>query len=212
MYINDVGQNTWEEVDLGVAGANYGWPNTEGPFDAAMFPNFTHPLFLYHQFYGSVSVPLLLNGNGYTGSAITGGAFYVPGHITFPQGYVGDYFFCDVVSGWIKRFDPVDRTVRNFATSVAAPVDLRVGGDGALYYLSRNADGGQSGRVFRVQYGVPCRGDVADHNGWVSVADLLFILANWGPVSVENEADITGNGVVNSADLMVVLEGWGLCP
>jgi hypothetical protein len=125
---------------------------------------------------------------------------------------VGDYFFCDVVSGWIKRFDPVDRTVRNFATSVAAPVDLRVGGDGALYYLSRNADGGQSGRVFRVQYGVPCRGDVADHNGWVSVADLLFILANWGPVSVENEADITGNGVVNSADLMVVLEGWGLCP
>ena len=31
MYINDVGQSTWEEIDLGQAGANYGWPATEGP-------------------------------------------------------------------------------------------------------------------------------------------------------------------------------------
>ena len=31
MFINDVGQNTWEEIDEGAAGANYGWPTTEGP-------------------------------------------------------------------------------------------------------------------------------------------------------------------------------------
>ena len=30
MFINDVGQNTWEEINDGVAGANYGWPSTEG--------------------------------------------------------------------------------------------------------------------------------------------------------------------------------------
>src|SRR5262245_55724051 len=29
MFINDVGQNTWEEVDEGIPGANYGWPNCE---------------------------------------------------------------------------------------------------------------------------------------------------------------------------------------
>ncbi|MEO8077764.1 MAG: PQQ-dependent sugar dehydrogenase, partial [Acidobacteriota bacterium] len=30
MLINDVGQETWEEVNEGIAGANYGWPATEG--------------------------------------------------------------------------------------------------------------------------------------------------------------------------------------
>ena len=27
MFINDVGQNTWEEINDGAAGANYGWPD-----------------------------------------------------------------------------------------------------------------------------------------------------------------------------------------
>ena len=33
LFINDVGQNTWEEINDGLAGANYGWPNTEGTYD-----------------------------------------------------------------------------------------------------------------------------------------------------------------------------------
>ena len=31
MYIGDVGQNTFEEVNVGVAGANYGWPPAKAP-------------------------------------------------------------------------------------------------------------------------------------------------------------------------------------
>ena len=30
IHLNDVGQDSWEEVNQGVAGSNYGWPQTEG--------------------------------------------------------------------------------------------------------------------------------------------------------------------------------------
>jgi glucose/arabinose dehydrogenase len=30
MFINDVGENTWEEINDGIAGSNYGWPTCEG--------------------------------------------------------------------------------------------------------------------------------------------------------------------------------------
>jgi glucose/arabinose dehydrogenase len=30
-YINDTGSNSWEEINEGVRGANYGWPTCEGP-------------------------------------------------------------------------------------------------------------------------------------------------------------------------------------
>ena len=64
MFINDVGQNTWEEINEGVAGANYGWPDTEGPTSD---PRFRAPLYAYPHGAGTP-----------TGCAITGGAFYNP--------------------------------------------------------------------------------------------------------------------------------------
>ena len=30
LYINDVGEQTWEELNVGASGANYGWPTCEG--------------------------------------------------------------------------------------------------------------------------------------------------------------------------------------
>src|SRR4029077_18085868 len=31
LFINDVGESTYEEINDGIAGSNYGWPITEGP-------------------------------------------------------------------------------------------------------------------------------------------------------------------------------------
>jgi glucose/arabinose dehydrogenase len=44
MFINDVGENTWEEINDGIPGANYGWPETEGPTDD---PDYQSPIYAY---------------------------------------------------------------------------------------------------------------------------------------------------------------------
>jgi glucose/arabinose dehydrogenase len=134
MFINDVGQSTWEEIDDGIAGSNYGWPTCEGvcvPSNS----NFRDPLFQYA--HGSSST---------TGCAIVGAAFYNPAVNQFPSSYLGKYFFADLCNGWIRVFDPSSNTASPFATGIATPVDLHVGPDGCLYYLAQ----GNGGQVFRV--------------------------------------------------------------
>jgi glucose/arabinose dehydrogenase len=138
MLINDVGEHTYEEINVGVAGANYGWPVTEGPTHRRRF---RAPVFYYT--HGETAT---------TGRAIVGSAFYSPANgRTFPRNYAGDYFFADLTSGWIRRFDPVSGDVTAFASGIETPVALTVGDDGALYYLARGA-GGATGIVARIQY------------------------------------------------------------
>jgi glucose/arabinose dehydrogenase len=123
IHINDVGQKTWEEINRGVKGANYGWPVHEGPESAAAY---VPPIFAYR--HGTTNT---------TGCAITGGAFYNPQTAQFPAAYVGDYFFADFCGGWIRRYDAATDTASGFATGVDQPVDLQVDRGGALYYLAR---------------------------------------------------------------------------
>jgi glucose/arabinose dehydrogenase len=132
LFINDVGQSTWEEINNGIAGSNYGWPIAEGPASPPN-PNFRDPIFFYG--HGSSST---------TGCAIVGGAFYNPSVLQFPRRFVGKYFFADLCSGWIRVLDPSNNTASDFASDISSPVDLHVGPDGALYYLTR-------GGVFRIQ-------------------------------------------------------------
>lgn len=133
MFINDVGENNWEEINEGVAGANYGWPNCEGrcsPANAA----FRDPVYQYSHSGG--------------GCDITGGAFYNPVAVQFPGIYRGNYFFADACGGFIRRLDPSNgNSVSNFASGVSGPVDLKVGMEGRLYYLARG-----SGEVRAIEY------------------------------------------------------------
>jgi glucose/arabinose dehydrogenase len=131
LFINDVGQSAWEEIDEGFAGANYGWPSTEG---ATTDPRFRGPVFAYPHGSGDSS-----------GCAITGGTFYNPATTQFPTSYVGKYFFSDYCNDWIRVFDPATGTAQAFATGVLAPVDLQVGPEGSLYYLTYEP--GAVGRV-----------------------------------------------------------------
>ena len=136
MFINDVGAGTFEEINDGIAGSNYGWPDSEGPTSN---PNFRSPLFFYGHGIGPT-----------TGFAITGGAFYNPATVQFPATFVGKYFFADLGSGWIRVFDPATGTASSFASGISQPVDIQVGADGSLYYLTYSP-----GAVFRVQFTAP---------------------------------------------------------
>ena len=130
MFINDVGQSTWEEINDGIAGSNYGWPNCEG-FCNPPNPSFRDPIFVYQ--------------NTGVDCAITGGAFYNPTIIQFPSNYVGHYFFADFCGGWISEINPATGTGSQFATGISSPVDLKVSPDGFLYYLARSS--GSVGRI-----------------------------------------------------------------
>jgi glucose/arabinose dehydrogenase len=132
MFINDVGEGSWEEINDGIAGSNYGWNTCEG-FCNPPNPSFRDPIFAY--------------ANDSQTCAITGGAFYNPQVVQFPSDFVGRYFFSDFCGGWIRVLNPsAGNTVSDFATGISFPVDLKVSPDGSLYYLSRG-----SGSVNRIQ-------------------------------------------------------------
>jgi glucose/arabinose dehydrogenase len=134
VFVNDVGAQTWEEINRLAKGANYGWPVHEGPETARRY---VPPIFAYRH-----------GATGSTGCAITGGEFYRPAHRNFPVGYVGDYLFADLCNGWVRRYDPATDRATPFADGLGRPVDLEVSGRGALYVLVF----GQPGRVVRIRF------------------------------------------------------------
>jgi glucose/arabinose dehydrogenase len=138
IFINDVGSSEafrptpYEEINSGIRGANYGWPEHEGPESD---PDFQEPIYAYP------------HDNPEAGYAITGGAFYNPETHRFPATYAGYYFFADAAQGWIRRYDLATDRAMGFATDLPGPVDLDVGTGGNLYVLVRG-----SGSVERIRY------------------------------------------------------------
>ena len=133
LHINDVGQSTWEEIDVGAAGANYGWPNSEGPDNVTA--GITGPLFTYK--HSAANPPGSGPGGFFVGFAIAGGAFY-PTTGAFPAGYRDQYYFADYISQWVGRLDLASGDAYAFAQLSGSPVDMLVGLDGALYVLTRS--------------------------------------------------------------------------
>jgi glucose/arabinose dehydrogenase len=131
VFINDVGQLTFEEVNVGVAGANYGWPATEGYTGVA---GYTSPLLAYSHA---------------SGCAITGGVLYrAPPSATraLPSRYDGAYFFADYCGNWVTVIRNAVGAVSPAASalftasSVSAPVDIDVAPDGSLWVLCRGTN------------------------------------------------------------------------
>lgn len=125
IYVNDVGEDSWEEVNQIIKGANYGWPIKEGKSTDTRFRN---PIIVYPH---ATNLPC---------TAIIGSAFYNPIKDEFPKDYVGDYFYGDFCGGWIRRYDIATNKSVSFATGMGQMVDFQTTPDGILYVLRK--DGG----------------------------------------------------------------------
>lgn len=151
VFVNDVGQGLWEEVDELQAGADYGWNcregahtnSSSGPCSPAP-PEMVDPLFEYRH---GQTIPGTTSPDNC--NSITGGAF-VPAGLW--AGFDGAYLFADFVCGEIFRLHDTGSSwaAADFASGLGGVVHLAFGPHGAtrqaLYYTTY-AGGGQVRRI-----------------------------------------------------------------
>jgi glucose/arabinose dehydrogenase len=128
VYAGDVGWNRWEELDAVHRGGNYGWPCYEG-FDRlsayahqsvceALYARRTaRPPVLAHEHPGAISI---IGGPVFNGAVV---------YADFDNDYLRS-----VRVGAAGR--AVQGSDRLLVGNAAHPVQIRIGPDGALYYLS----------------------------------------------------------------------------
>ncbi|HYX15691.1 MAG TPA: Calx-beta domain-containing protein [Nostoc sp.] len=160
--IGDVGFNSYEEVNIGKPGANFGWPFYEGGLDTnGSIVNLKQPnyasLDAAEAFYSSgkpVTAPAYTYKH-FSSNSITMGDFYTGS--TFPSVYQGALFIADSSQGTIDavKFDSQGKlvSVKRFASqadrpNLGVPVQITTGKDGNLYYA--NLTGGEIDRFIPV--------------------------------------------------------------
>ena len=154
-YIGDVGGNVaavaYEEVNVGVAGANYGWPSCEGPLgnpkNGSVCPGGVQsPIFTYPH---APEAGCCLN------AAITGGEVMRSGAL--PSSLSGAYVYADFALQQIRylRLAANGTSVTGSGTlaqlSDKFPTWIGEGPDGHIYYLSFGYVG-STGELRRLQY------------------------------------------------------------
>ena len=216
-YINDVGENLWEEIDLGQASADYGWSDREGPCatgsttDCIPSPGVTDPI---HWYGHNVTV----GGNGC--DVITGGAFVPTG--TWPTFFDGSYLFADFLCGqiWTLKADGSGGYSESaFATvAPAGLVSMSFGPFGLtqeLYYLT-HALGGQL-RIIRYT-GPPTPTTLAtnfrvdwsdyDNDGRVTILDVAQAAVVYDGANSYWDYDL--NGRVDIVELATIASYYNL--
>jgi glucose/arabinose dehydrogenase len=135
LWIGDVGQNRWEEIDhqpAGDGGRNYGWDRREGR----------------HEFEGErpdgAVDPVIEYGREGGACTVIGGAVYRGRRI---PGLRGAYLYGDYCAGWVRAARVSGGRVaeqRDLGTDVPGLTSFGVGPDGELYAMSL------SGPVYRL--------------------------------------------------------------
>ena len=166
VWVADVGNGAWEEINR-IANptapapiTNRGWPCIEG---ASLHPGSFGDLNLCQSLYsaGTAAAPYFAYAHGQpvagetcstgSGSSISGIAFYEGG--PYPAQYDNALFFADYSRNciWVMRAGsnglPDPATTAPFIQNAAAPVQLKVGPNGDLFYPDFT-----NGTIHRVSY------------------------------------------------------------
>lgn len=159
-WISDVGQDQWEEVNVIQRAGNYGWPLVEG---ASSNPSYVNPIYTYSH-------------AGYANAAVTGGTFYTGNQ--FPTEYANSYFFSDYLNGFMRRVDSTGQEV-DFGTNLAGALDVDMGPDGSLYYISASGNGfyGDNRPVYKISY-------VGSANRAPAAVATADVYNGYGPLAV----------------------------
>ncbi len=177
MYIADVGandKNSIEELNIGKAGANYGWPICEGVCNK---DGMTDPIYTYAH-------------NSRDASIIGGFVYHAD---MFPKEYQGSYFFADYAQNWIRRltFDAAGKPTENAFLPTNGLndepfgdiVDLEQGPDGALYYVDIALDNYGNhlgpGSIRRIAY------SANNHPPTITKAEANVVTAPKAPQAIE---------------------------
>ena len=209
-YVGDVGWETWEEINVAVPGANFGWPCYEG---AARQPGYEPKATcqtLYGQGASAVRAPLVTwphtVGNVKVSSAATGGTFY--SGTAYPAAYRGAYFYGDYAQGYIKVItvnasNALTSGPADFAVNADGPVDIEAGANGDLYYLAIN-----TGELRRILYTPP----PPTTTGYLSDQTWTYTSNGWGPVErdMSNGEDGAGDGRTLTLNGTTYAKGLGV--
>ena len=146
-FINDVGNDHWEEVNNGAKGANYGYNFREGPCTIGSYakcppprPGLSDPTYAYR------------HDNADDCRSITAGAF-VPKRSDWPANLKNDYLYGDFICGKVFRLSPKKSgayRVRPFADlGRFSIIDMEFGpaGQGQGLYYATFSGGGQVRRI-----------------------------------------------------------------
>jgi Ca2+-binding RTX toxin-like protein/glucose/arabinose dehydrogenase len=147
LYLADVGWTSWEEINTGGPGANFGWPYFEGGLNGQNLPTPKHrdsPEAL--AFYtavnaGDITVTPPLQAFGHTSNdpgyrlqcVIMNGT--IPD--TAPAALAGKLLFSDYVSGNFFAVDPLDKNNVEYLFTIPAPTLLvtQANTDGSFVYV-----------------------------------------------------------------------------
>lgn len=162
MYINDIGQNQIEEVNIGVAGANYGWRLREGTFATAfgignvrpnpVYPRpqdtvqFTYPVAqMDHDEANAISAGFVyrgsaipeLQGNYIFTDAVTGRVFFIDSNGLVPGAPAVIQELRVIINGSEQRFADAAGFPNSYGQGNRADLRMGIGADDELYFLTK---------------------------------------------------------------------------